>query len=254
MPEVTFGFILVTMPPPQSLVQLQDPNKHGCLPPLGCILPSRSSGDPSVATGEHTAGPFEYVLLIENKTFKEVFAEVIIGSATLKAWFAFRLKIEAPRGSHVKLSRWSTVWSAITANFDQWSMQYPVGHQFPATQWELQMPQDIPEMHAMSLFMLYRAVAPNEAGNRLHGISPKWHPYYYEDEGKFFLLHRLLCFLNSQTSGTRSMTIFGRLRNNTGYTQEWLESAGGRIALACQKFMEGSSFHGATDASYQSLY
>jgi len=105
-----------------DLKQAQIPNNHGCLTPPGCTLPSER-WLPRVAVGNEGKGSFEAAFLVENNKLYETFANTVTSTATLKAWFACRLRAQAIEDGflkhdtllelQIKLPWWPKVWRLI---------------------------------------------------------------------------------------------------------------------------------------------
>lgn len=180
-----------------------------------------------------TAGRFEAALLVKNEQLIEVVAELTSHSATMKAWFALRLKT---KGKSSKPPEWAFIWSLIQRHGTAWTALYKKGS-FHTSQWEIQEPASKLDLWAYTLCVLYCNVQDNPNGDeeRVNGI--KWHEYYYESEGKYFLLFTLLKYLTPALNSGQSTSIFRP--KNTKVVPYWLETCGGRIGEAAQMFMDG---------------
>lgn len=185
---------------PEMPSQKQTPtrNKHGCLPPRGCTLPS-DSRLPQVATGHEGKGSYEAAFLVKSKEYDlyEILAATVGVLATLKAWFAYKLRTRAIKDGFLeqnalldlpmRMPDWQTVWNLLQEKGPVWTEQYH--KRGPrANPWEVEPSLSALDLFAHVLIVLTLHIDTNmeldSEGTRCHGF--KWHQYYYEDEGKYF--------------------------------------------------------------------
>lgn len=160
-------------------------------------------------------------------------------SATLKAWFAFKLKIPDLRETHYlesKTPTWERVWELIQQKGAEW-MALGERQGLQRNQWEIDEPASILDLFMYTLVVLYCRVEDNtnSTGEATRGFE--WHDYYYEHEGKFFLLYRFLLYHTRLFLPGRANSIQPPL--NPAKLPTWQQSYGCRIRQASETFMEG---------------
>jgi hypothetical protein len=223
--------IQIDMAPPACL-RFEIPNKHGCLPPSGCAYP-RNKKEPKIAIGDKSLGPFAAALLVKDEQLVEILSEITSRSATLKAWFAHRLKT---KGTKTKSPVWGLIWNTLQSKGAAWTAQYKRGG-FQGIQWEFQAPASKIDLWAYTLCVLYCNVNDNLDCNEGTADTFHWHKYYYEAEGKYFLLYSLMKCCNLVLNPGHQNTIF-RPTNPRGEAY-WRETCGGQIGMAAEDFMDG---------------
>jgi hypothetical protein len=65
----------------------------------------------------------------------------------------------------------------------------------------------------------------------------KWHQYYYEDEGKYFLLYRFVSYVNTMISPSQNMSIHKPTDPNK--LRSWVVTQGCQMHTAAQGYMKG---------------
>lgn len=239
-----------------SQKQTPTPNKHGCLPPRGCTIPS-DSRLPQVATGHEGKASYEAAFLVDTDghDLYKTFAATVGSFATLKAWFAYRIRTQAIKDGlseqnalldlPTKLPDWQTVWNLIQEKGVVWTEQYRTqGPQI--NPWEVHPSLSALDLFAHVLIVLASHIKKNaqleSEGKMCRGF--KWHQYYYEDEGKYFLLYRFMSYLNTIISPNRTMCIYRP--TDADKSTLWLGTCGWKIHLAAQSYLRGeckSSIH-----------
>lgn len=165
----------------------------------------------------------------------EILSEITSRSATLKAWFAFRLKTRGNMTLGAKVPQWRLVWDILQRKGAAWTAQYKRGG-FQGLQWELQEPTSKIDLWAYTLCVLYCNVHDDPDLNEEVGAL-EWHKYYYEAEGKYFLLYSLMKCCNLVLNPGYQNTIFRP--TNARSVVYWRETCGGRIGIAAEEFMDG---------------
>jgi len=222
------------MPTGNNLVRLRDRNINGQRPPSGCTL-TCAAHEPKVAVPQKSLGPWEASLLTHDKHLIAMLASVVHESATLKTWFAFWIKTgNFQRRGNVSL--WTPVWSLIRDKGAMWVARYDscVSRE---TQWEFGEPTTIVELWARTLCAIYCNVKDNPSGDeeRVHGLT--WHPYYYEPEGRYFLLYKLLKFVMHHLGVHKSETVFYPTDPDRVFA--WPRSYAGQIRRSTDQFVLG---------------
>jgi tryptophan 2,3-dioxygenase len=106
-------------------------NKHGCIPPLGCKPLYYGKDHPRVAVGSEICS-FEAAFLTD-KLYDD-FAHAVDSCATLKAWFALKLRMQETKDElskqgclvdiQFKSHDWRRVWNMIQDKEPAWAEQY----------------------------------------------------------------------------------------------------------------------------------
>jgi hypothetical protein len=226
-----------------SLTQSPTPNKHGCLPPRGCALPCVPSL-PQVATGYQGKGSYEAAFFVSDGELYEAFSATVVSCATLKAWFAYRLRARAVKDGlaqqdamldfQLKLPAWHTVWSLIQEKGAVWTEQYKK-HGLSVNPWELESPISALDLFARVLIVLACNITANSDPEEPPSSGFRWHQYYYEDEGRFFLLYGLMTHLN--TMNAPSLSIYEP--SDANQRRWWSRFCGSRINQAAKDYMRG---------------
>ena len=230
-----------------SLKQTPTPNKHGCLPPRGCTLPS-DSRLPQVAIGNEDKASYEAAFLMKHDLYK-TFAATVGSFATLKAWFAYRLRTQAIKEGFLKQDvllyistktpGWQTVWTLLQEKGQVWTEQHKTqGSQ--ANPWEVQ-----PSLSALDLFahllVVLKLHTDSNVGLESEGTPChqfKWHQYYYEDEGKYFLLYRFMTYLITLMISPKSTMCIYRPTDGDKYIS-WMGTYGWQIHLEAKSYLRG---------------
>lgn len=224
-------------------------NKHGCLPPRGCTLPS-DSRLPQVATGHEGKGSYEAAFLVKSKEYDlyEILAATVGVLATLKAWFAYKLRTRAIKDGFLeqnalldlpmRMPDWQTVWNLLQEKGPVWTEQYH--KRGPrANPWEVEPSLSALDLFAHVLIVLTLHIDTNmeldSEGTRCHGF--KWHQYYYEDEGKYFLLYNFMSHLNTISSPKGRTSIYKPTEPNK--LGAWMMTDGYHIHTAAKDYMKG---------------
>lgn len=234
-----------------GLKQTHTPNRRGCLPPRGCTLPS-DSRLPQVATGNEGKGSYEAAFLVDTDNYDlyGTFAATVGVFETLKAWFAYRLRVQAIKNGLVeqktlldlptKLPDWQTVWNLIQAKGPVWTEQYKQ-RALQQNPWEVQSSLSALDLFAHVLVVLQWHITANvelvSEGTPCRGF--KWHQYYYEDEGKYFLLYCFMSYLNTIMSPNRAMCIYRP--TDPDKLASWMRTCGFSIHLAAQNYLKSES-------------
>ena len=230
--------------------QAQTPNKHGCFPPPGCTLPTHPD-QPRVAIGNEGKASYEAAFLIEDDELYEAFSATVVSCATLKAWFAYRIRAQAIRDGlakqdamldlQLKLPVWEAVWSLVQEKGAIWTDQYTKrGPEI--NPWELQSPWSpisALDLFAHVLVVLAFKITANSNTAQTPPSGLRWHHYYYEDEGKYFLLYRFMTYLNIIMTPSRSMSIYEP--SDPSKRRSWVGSCGYRIHKSAKNYMKGES-------------
>lgn len=235
-----------TFPGMADLTQTATPDKHGCFPPRGFTLP-RGSRLPQVATGNEDKASYEATFLVESGKLYEVFAATAASCATLKAWFAYKIRARAIRDGlakqnamldfQLKLPDWQTVWKLIQEKGAVWTEQYQK-EGLNVNPWELQSscsPISALDLFAQVLIVLACNTTANSDPEETPSSGFRWHQYYYEDEGRFFLLYGFMTHLNTMNS--QSLTIYEPSDPNS--RKWWMRFCGHRINQAAKSYMKG---------------
>ena len=169
-----------------SLKQAQTANRHGCLPPLGCTLPS-DSRLPQVATGNEGKSSYEAAFLIDTDMLYGTFTATIAMFPTLTAWFAYNIRAQAIKDGLLKqnalldlqrkLPAWQTVWDLIQEKGTVWTDQHK--KRGPKTKpWDIQSPMSALDLFAHVLVVLALHITTNTSSKPsrnhvtgLHGTS-----------------------------------------------------------------------------------
>lgn len=232
-----------------SLKQTPPFNKHGCLPPRGCTLPS-GLRYPQVAIGNDDKASYEAAFLIdtdEHDLYK-TFAATVGSFATLKAWFAYRLRTQAIKDGFLeqdallyistKTPSWQTVWTLLQEKGQVWTEQHKtLGSQ--ADPWEVQPSLSALDLFAHVLVVLKVHIDSNRGleseGTPCHQF--KWHQYYYEEEGKYFFLYHFMTYLITLTSPKSTMCIY-RPTDRDKRTS-WVGTCGWQIYVHARSYLKG---------------
>lgn len=141
------------------------------------------------------------------------------------------------------VAHWKAVWSHVRCNIARWRVEYRPGASVSTAAWEIQEPDTLLDFQAKVLYVLFQGIHQNSSESRRKGAQPKWHPYYHENDGRFFLLHRLLADLNARTCGTLTGgKVAMCMIRPVGVKKQrtWLSTPGGQIHSACEKFTKGN--------------
>jgi hypothetical protein len=237
---------VTALPEMAYLRQTTTPNKHGCLPPRGCALPL-GSRLPQVATGYEGKSSYEAAFLVESGKLYEAFSAAIVSCATLKAWFAYKIRARAIRDGlakqnamldfQLKLPEWQTVWKLIREKGAVWTVQYKE-QGLNVNPWELQStcsPISALDLFTQVLIVLACNTTANSDAEETPSSGFRWHQYYYEDEGRLFLLYGFMTHLN--TMNAQSLTIYEPSDANS--RSWWMRFSGYQINQAAKSYMEG---------------
>ena len=159
--------------------ELEVRNKHNCLPPAGCTLPT-GKGLPRVAVGSKGKGSYEAAFLVETDKLYETFANTVASISTLKAWFAYRLRAQAIKDGFLKQDTllelqfkspsWNEVWKLVQEKQGTWTEQYQ--RRGPEINpWELQSTISPLELFAHVLVVLAFHVTANTDTKKQISIS-----------------------------------------------------------------------------------
>jgi len=184
---------------------------------------------------------FEQALLVRHDTLQETIASVVIGSATMKAWFALMFPQMRQRDACVKTAiapTWEAVWGLISKQKATWNDRYDTNVHHHTTHWELHEPSSVGELYALAMFVLYRKVQDNPEKDDIRVAGLKWHKYYREDEEKYHLLFLLLIFMRSFCAVVRGFQF--RRPTSVVNLSSWEYSRGGRMQIAVQRFLHGT--------------
>jgi hypothetical protein len=222
------------------LKQSQTRNRQGRLSPLGCTF-SADSSHPRVAVGDEAKDPYEHAFLLKTDELEQILPNVINQSASLKAWVAYRLKTKGLKEKcdlEARVPTWERVWDVFQEKGVVWTTQYE-RIVLQTTQWEFEQPNSTLDLLASALVVLYCKVQENTiaADQGVRGL--KWHPYYYEEAGKFFLLYRFIRCVNSLLGPNRSTSIHPPI--DVSKMAAWRHSPGYLIRQASRDFMKGGS-------------
>lgn len=219
---------------PKRLEPEQDEaNENGDLPPLGCKKPGKGLPQVSVPKNkEH----FEHAFLIEKNRLERIVTPIILDSVTLVAWFTLKLpQVRQTVSGSSNLPQWNQVWTVIEEQKAMLEEQYDSNESEGslATQWELKPPVTLNELYAYAMYVLFRKASEDPGEDE--GL--KWHKYYYEDEGKFYLIYQFLNFLSKYSTGLGAMQ-FDRPSESTHQSAHarWPTTGGGKIRTAADKF------------------
>jgi hypothetical protein len=111
---------------PNTVAVDQVANKHGCLPPAGCRVPVDTKL-PQVAVGNEIFGPYEATFLIEPGYLELCLLEMVEQSSTLKAWFAYKVKVKGLKDTcdlEPKFPTWERVWELVQRRNQNWGQLY----------------------------------------------------------------------------------------------------------------------------------
>jgi hypothetical protein len=225
-------------------IQIQDLNSRGCPPPPGHI-PARGNEEPEIAVG-NSEQFFEAAFLVKDDQLLGILSELVLESASLKAWFALHLRsvvyrsrvVERPIHEELtKAPEWELVWYTIQQQEVTWAGRYK-DSAVQVSEWGVHEPASKIDLWACAMFVLKQHVQ-NSPDDTAEGVaSYTWHEYYYESEGKYFLLYNLLRFvadncLEDFRDGCES-------RDNSLLTNErydnWKEEYGDCIESAVEDF------------------
>lgn len=139
----------------------------------------------------------------------------------------------------LKMPVWEAVWSLIQEKGAVWTEQYKKrGSEI--NPWELQSPWSpisALDLFAHVLVVLAFSITANSDAARTPSSGLRWHQYYYEDEGKFFLLYRFMTYLNTIITSGRAMSIYEP--SDSVKRRSWVGSYGYRIHQAAKGYMKG---------------
>jgi hypothetical protein len=198
---------------------------------------------PTVAVPHHIPAGLEHALLVTPNALSEVMFSLVNNSVTLKAWFALQLSHVKQAGQYhgrVFEPQWWRVWELIRVHKSAWIQEYDTQEQ-SKTQWELHQPSSVGELYALALFVLYRKVQSNPGKDDERVVGLKWHKYYHEDEGRYFLLHDLLGSLDYHCTlcSTRESETQSRCRTEFEKSLAWQKSHAKRMHSAVLQFQIG---------------
>jgi hypothetical protein len=225
------------------------PNKHGCLPPSGFKVPAES-GIPQVAIGNEGKSSYEAAFLVETDKLLETFSTTVASIATLKAWFAYRLRAHAIKDSflkqdtlldvQLKLPSWQTAWSLVRKKGEIWTKQYQT-RGLTINPWELQPNISAEGLFAQVVVVLAFHITANSDTETPASGGFKWHQYYYEDNGRYFLLHRFMSYLNVVFASNRSVSFYEP--SDVDKRRLWVGSCGYQIHRAAKAYMRGECIY-----------
>lgn len=152
------------------------PNVHGTHPPEGCTFRGMDGESLQVAAPrtDSQKSQFEGSLLIESDHFDQLVTQMVRQSATLKAWFAYRISV---RGDHTDkrsspVAYWKRAWAVIEKSAGTWNLQYQQSEDRTG-RWELGEPTSLAELQARVLFLLYQNVQEKSEGWSTTGLRTK---------------------------------------------------------------------------------
>jgi hypothetical protein len=184
---------------------------------------------------------FQKAFLAAGYTLDESIVSIVVGSATLKAWFAVIFPDMRRRSASAKkfiAPSWASIWNLAKTQMATWNKNFCY-HGHPETQWELHEPSSVGELYALAMFVIYRNVLDNPEKDGNHVDALKWRKGYDEDEGKFFLLYKFLSFMGSYCTGDGVIQFDRPIGYGYLKVRAWKESRGGRMHTAVQQFLTG---------------
>lgn len=225
------------MPPKIVLIR----NKHGCLAPEGCKLP-RDQLHPQVAFGDEIAGPYEATFRVGPGDLERLLSDIVQHSWTLKAWFAYKITVKGLRDKcdvEPRLPTWERVSDLIRRSRSRWESMYQARKQERTltTQWEIEEPQSTLQLFAFALTVLARNIKSRSASTAPGVRRLTWHDYYYENEGKLFVLYHFMQYQHRLFGPNRPQSI--HRPNSPAKVAKWESSYGYKIHQAAESFVEG---------------
>lgn len=202
-------------------------------PPNHCVLQSRPDL-PKVAVPSDSKKGFENAFLVTTNTLQDLVETLVNGSATLKAWFALKLRHVGVKGQSAKrfiAPQWGPIWALVKQQEAAWNIQY-IGSDHSPRLWGLHEPSSVGELYALAMFVLYHKTQFNPGEDERRLIRLKWHGYYCCDMRKFFLLYEFLVFLDFYCIGEGAIQIDRPIKNEK--LPAWNNSRGGRMHSAAQ--------------------
>lgn len=218
-----------------------EPNKYGISPPKGCTIWGVHGEALQIATPRTGSqrSVFEDSLLIEGHHLDQCITGLVRQSATLKAWFAYRISLRTVQTASSPAG-WTLIWALIQDSAATWHEQFHQSEDRGGT-WELGEPDSVAELQARVLFVLFQNVQENQHGHTQSSSSLKWHSYYYEEAGRYLLLYRFLIQLNQHTNGGRRMCI--HRPSDAGWRKtgqlSWEKTQGFQIHQLSKAFVRG---------------
>ena len=182
---------------------------------------------------------FQKVFLATHHTLNDSIFAIVMGSATIKAWFALIFPHMRQRSAPDKGligPSYKPIWELIKKHKAAWSEHFGTNGQ-PATHWELHEPSSLGEFHALAMFAIYRNVLENPEKDDEGVAGLKWSKHVDGDEEKFFFLWRFLLFLRLHCAGEGAIQFdrpFGLLA-----VRKWNESRGAKMHTAVRQFLVG---------------
>lgn len=208
------------------------PNAYGIEPPVAYSVPMGPQLPRIAVPSKDTKGSHLNALLVRTQDFHVAISMIILGSETLKAWFAYRLCNPGGVG---------TKWAEIETFLVDSDSSLPKEYQEQNNDFEIQNVglDDLksPEFRAQAVFTLMRRIQANPTGTLKRGKRLRYHPYYQTQLHKCFLAYRFLMFITYYTSKSRSFSIFRPIAQNK--IRAWERSPQGKVGVACEMLIEG---------------
>jgi hypothetical protein len=185
---------------------------------------------------------FQKVFLATHDTLHDSIFAIVMGSATIKAWFAMispELKRTSTSAKGLVGPLYGPIWELIKKQKATWSENFGRDG-YPATQWELHEPSSLGELYALAMFAIYRNVLDNPEKDDEGVAGLKWCKYYDEDEEQFFLLYRFLLFMGPYCTGAGAIR-FDRPPVYAGSRAMWTwnKTRGATMHAAVRQFLTG---------------
>lgn len=210
------------------------PDAVGIEPPAGCSLPTKLSLPRIAVPAMCNKTSNMNALLIHSHALNAAISALILGSDTLKAWFAYRICHAGGRG------RLSHQWTDIEHWFD--GPHSPLLVDFQENNGVFRVCNDPgwlegTEFFARVVFTLMHKIQDNPTGTPSHGERLIYHPYYQTQQQKLFLAYRFLLFLTRYTGRSSRFCIIRPTAQRK--LKVWETSLRGKIGAKCERFIEG---------------
>jgi hypothetical protein len=243
---------------PDTVLAFSVANKYGGLPPPGCRFPT-NLGHPRVAVGDEVQGPYEATFSIQPGNLMECLFNVVEQSWTLKAWFAYKIKVRGLKDTcdlEPRFPTWERVWEMIQQKRSTWEERYKTrkNEGTLTTQWELCEPKSTLELLACAVVVLACHIPANFDNEQQNACPLKWYPYYYEHNGRIFTLYRFMAYQNKLFAPYRTNTIHFESDRTALGMECWLQSWGYRIHQASEDFVNGGKILPTSNRGLANLY
>jgi hypothetical protein len=214
-------------------------NKHGCLPPSGCRLPTDPTF-PRVAIGRDHQDAYGAMFLVKPSDLERCLYDIVNQSWTLKAWFSYKIHARGLKDAcdlEAKFPTWDRVWEYFKSQGPAWNDMYRSAgsNGSHASNWELGEPKSTLDLLVSAIFILGCIIGTNSYRQTVEAL--RWHEYYYEMEGKVCALYRFILYQHTLFGPNRTGSIHPP--SDASRIPTWQQSWGYRIREAAEDFVKG---------------